>query len=97
MSAEAIEYDMAEASRKLGVSRQWLFTKLRKTGALGRDNLPNAHMRRAGYFRVETGTYDHPHLGQRLYSKAKVTEAGLIWLATRVVGNHNGGPNPAAA
>lgn len=97
MNAEAIDYDVAEAARKLGVSHLWLFARLRECGAFGRDNLPNAHVRRAGYFRVATGTYDHPHLGQRLYSKAKVTEKGLIWIAETLLGNNRSGQDPAAA
>lgn len=73
-------YTLQEAADALGWGERDLFRELRRRRILDQRNVPTWRYKDAGLFLEHRGTYRHPTVGTRFYSRPLITSRGLRWL-----------------
>lgn len=73
-------YTLQDAAKHLHMRDRALFAALRRRKIIDGRNMPNWRWKEAGYFVTGEGSYKHPAVGLRFYTRTFVTPTGLAWL-----------------
>jgi len=88
MAAHLNTLTMQEAAKIVGIGSKKLFKLLREKKVLNQNNLPYQRYIDNGYLKVDSGSWNHPEVGEKLYAKTIVTVKGVEWIENLIKQQH---------
>lgn len=79
-----MERTLAQAARRLGVSRPKLIAMMRDKALLNERNLPAYPTRDREYLRIRESNWFHHQLGMQYSQSTRVKQPGIRWLADQL-------------
>ncbi|MCG6541725.1 phage antirepressor KilAC domain-containing protein [Pseudomonas sp. KSR10] len=90
-----MDLTLQKAAARLGITRPKLIEAMRNAALLDANNLPAKPVRDRLYLKIKDGQWFHPKLGMQYSRSARVTPAGINWLAEQL-GIERPAPPPVA-
>lgn len=79
-----MERTLAQAAKRLGLTRPKLIGLMREKGLLNERNLPTYPTRDREYLRIKDSNWYHDQLGMQYSQSTRIKQPGIRWLAEQL-------------